>query len=90
MLTVGCGVILFVLLLPFSRTPDAVRLSGGEYVAWLGGATVLLGGIALVRRERGHLALASAMITVAVIGLILFTVVVGLGSAVLMRIFMPD
>jgi hypothetical protein len=89
-LSVGCGALLFVFLLPFTRASDIGPGFGRDCVAWLIGSTLVFGVAALIRRERGHLALASAMMTVAVTGLILLGVIVGGGSALLMRVFMSN
>jgi len=89
-LTVGCGALLLVSLLPFSRAAYVEPAFGDQYSLWLGGSTLLFGVAALIRRERGHLALASAMMTVVVIGLLVFAVVVGGGSVLAMRLFMSN
>jgi hypothetical protein len=88
-LAVGCGIWLFVSLLLLTGVPGS-KPFGAEHWMWLAGGTVFLGAVALVRRERGYLALASAMMTVAVVGLLLAWALIGAGSVLMMRLFMPD
>jgi len=86
-LVVGCGALILVsLLIPFFRTP----FGGEDYWQWLCAGTIVLGGMSLLRRERGPLAIAAVAVTVAAGGLLLLTVIVPFAYSIAMRLFMHD
>jgi len=85
-IVVGMGILLIVSLLPFFQAP----FGGAYYWRWLSALTALLGCVALYRRETGHVALASAMMTVVALGVFLLTVLMPLGYSVAMRLFMSE
>lgn len=84
---VGLGLLLLLsLLIPHFQVP----FLGDRYWQWLSGITVILGGFALLRGERGRLGLACAVATLGAAGVLTLTVVVPFVYSVAMRLFMPD
>lgn len=80
-----------LLLATSALNPYQVPPFGGHYyLYWLAGITVVLGAISILRREKGHLALAAAIVTVAAAAFILVTFGVSVVSIIVMKLFMSD
>ena len=87
MAVIGLGMMMLVSALnPYQAAP----FGGHHYLQWLAGMTILLGVSALVRGERGHLALLSAMVTVAAGAFLLLTLFIGVLSVVGLKLFMSE
>ena len=86
-IVVGLGLLLCVSALnPYQSPP----FGGHHYLQWLAAIIVVLGIASLARRERGHLALASAMVTVAAGGLLVVTLLIAFGSVIALKLFMSE
>jgi hypothetical protein len=86
-LVLGCGLLILIsFAIPFFEVP----FGGDRYMQWLSGLTLLLGVGAFLRRERGPLAVAAAVVTLGAGALLLLTVLIPFGYALAMRLFMPD
>jgi hypothetical protein len=82
---VGLGLLLAVSMAnPYQAPP----FGGHHYLHWLAGIITILGMVALFRRERGHIALASAVATVGALGFLLLSLLVGTLSAAAIKLFM--
>lgn len=83
----GSGLLIVVsLVVPFFEVP----FGGDRYFQWLSAVTVLLGTISLLRKERGPLAGAAALVALGAAGLLILTVIVPLAYVLAMRLLMPD
>jgi hypothetical protein len=85
LLVLGCAVLLYVsLLLPYFNPP----VGGAEYFLCLAGLTVILGAIAVLRRERGAIGAAAAVAATGAAGFIVFMYVFAVGVSWLLGILM--
>ena len=87
LLVLGCAALLFLsLCLPYFEPP----LGGLEYFLYLSGLTVLLGGVSVLRRERGAIGAAAAVAATGAVGLIVFRFVFAFGISWLFGVLMPN
>jgi hypothetical protein len=83
----GCAALLAVsLLLPYFNPPAG----GAEYFLYLAGLTVVFGGVAILRRERGAIGAAAAVAATGAARFIVFMFAFAFGVSWLPGIFMPD
>ena len=87
LLVVGCGVLIVVsYLVPLFEPPFA----GTWYMQSLAGVTCVLGGLALLRGERGGVARVALVVTLSSAALFLFTIVFPWAYSAAMGALMPD
>jgi hypothetical protein len=83
----GCAALLYVsLLLPYFNPP----IGGAEYFLYLSGLTVLLGGVAILRKERGAIGAAAAVAATGAAAFIVFMFAFAFGISWLLGVMMPD
>jgi len=87
LVVLGCAALLFVsLLLPYYNPP----VGGTEYFLCLSALTVILGGVAVLRRERGAIGAAAAVAATGAAGFIVFMLAFPFVISWLLGILMPD
>jgi hypothetical protein len=87
LIVIGCGgLIMVAFIVPFFEPP----FGGGYFIYWLCALTVLLEIVAVLRKERGLIGAAAAVVALGAAALAAFGVAFAFGYSWFMRIVMPD